>query len=512
MVLFPSLVNGLARTVSLKKDKNCRKDGGRKVLEALAKEARKNELLLTSSGIVKSSKANNVASVFTKKGHKRFNQDGFIVWEGMADNDKTTLAEEVFKKLQSEYDDHLQKLLRTPYKFGLGSRIIVTTRYVQVLNANKANETNQLGEFSLDKALELFNLNAFKQSDHQWEYDELSKRVVNYAKGNPLVLKVLAQLLCGKNKEEWEDVSDLKSLLKDYESEESVTYWLGRLKDKALITYSDDNIIAMHESLQEMALEIVRRESSEDPGSCSRLWDPNDIFEALKNDKNLVNLKELNLTDSKMLEELPDLSNARNLEVLLLLEAPRNTKASPIPSNSRCQKLLFTSDSRGASLFPKILKVGNCKSLYTLPKFPRFLKVLIAQDCTSLKTVLFPSTANEQLRENRKEVLFWNCLKLNQRSLEAIALNARINDEHLTKANIDDSRAVLPTTSEDGTLTPLQLTTDLKPYLPSLRSLLHTHNIRSVWDAISNQEAVKIVVPDCIAPLLAADAANSVAP
>lgn len=81
MVLFPSLVNGLARTVSLKKDKNCRKDGGRKALEALAKEARKNELLLTSSGIVKSSKANNVASVFTKKGHKRFNQDGFIVWE-----------------------------------------------------------------------------------------------------------------------------------------------------------------------------------------------------------------------------------------------------------------------------------------------------------------------------------------------------------------------------------------------------------------------------------------------
>ena len=81
MVLFPSLVNGLARTVSLKKDKNCRKDGGRKALEALAKEAKKNELLLTSSGIVKSSKANNVASVFTKKGHKRFNQDGFIVWE-----------------------------------------------------------------------------------------------------------------------------------------------------------------------------------------------------------------------------------------------------------------------------------------------------------------------------------------------------------------------------------------------------------------------------------------------
>lgn len=81
MVLFPSLVNGLARTMSLKKDKSCRKDGGRKAVEALAKEARKNELLRTSSGIVKSSKANNVVSLFTKKGQKGFNQDRLIVWE-----------------------------------------------------------------------------------------------------------------------------------------------------------------------------------------------------------------------------------------------------------------------------------------------------------------------------------------------------------------------------------------------------------------------------------------------
>ena len=189
----------------------------------------------------------------------------------MAGNGKTTLAEEVFKKLQSEYDgcyflpnereqssrhgidslkkeifsgllenvvtidnpnvsldidrrigrmkvlivlddvndpDHLEKLLGTPDNFGSGSRIIITTRYVQVLNANKANEIYQLGEFSLDKALELFNLIAFKQSDHQSEYNELSKKVVDYAKGNTLFLKVLAQLLCGKNKEEWEGMLD----------------------------------------------------------------------------------------------------------------------------------------------------------------------------------------------------------------------------------------------------------------------------------------------------------------
>ncbi|KAL2997423.1 hypothetical protein AAZX31_09G040400 [Glycine max] len=107
-----------------------------------------------------------------------------------------------------------------------------------------------------------------------------------------------------------------------------------------------------------------------------------------------------------------------------LQEIPKLPPSLQILDARNCSSLQ-TLEELPSSL--KILKVGNCKSLYTLPKLPRFLKVLIAQDCTSLKTVLFPSTANEQLRENRKEVLFWNCLKLNQRSLEAIALNARIN-------------------------------------------------------------------------------------
>ncbi|XP_061369340.1 probable protein phosphatase 2C 34 [Gastrolobium bilobum] len=81
MVLFPFLVNGSGRTVSLKKEKSCRKDDGRKAVEALAKEAKKNELLLSSSGIVKSAKANDFACLFTKKGQKGVNQDCLLVWE-----------------------------------------------------------------------------------------------------------------------------------------------------------------------------------------------------------------------------------------------------------------------------------------------------------------------------------------------------------------------------------------------------------------------------------------------
>jgi len=110
----------------------------------------------------------------------------------------------------------------------------------------------------------------------------------------------LARLFRGKNKEEWEsmldklknftplevyqvmkliydgldhkeqtrffhtsnimmNVGELKSLSKYNESDTSVFYGLERLKDKALITFSEDNYVSMHGTLQEMAWEIVWR-------------------------------------------------------------------------------------------------------------------------------------------------------------------------------------------------------------------------------------------------------------
>lgn len=81
MVLFPSLFDGLARTVSIKKGRNSQKDVGKEAADALAKDARKSELMLSSSGTVKSNKSNNFTSVCSKRGQKGINQDRFIVWE-----------------------------------------------------------------------------------------------------------------------------------------------------------------------------------------------------------------------------------------------------------------------------------------------------------------------------------------------------------------------------------------------------------------------------------------------
>ncbi|KAK7390302.1 hypothetical protein VNO78_25604 [Psophocarpus tetragonolobus] len=212
-------------------------------------------------------------------------------------------------------------------------------------------------------------------------------------------------------------VDDMKILLKDGERENSVVVGLERLKDKALITISNDNIVHMHDIIQEMGWEIVRQESVEEPGKRSRLRDPDEVYAVLKYNKgtesirsirtdlsvisrlklnpdiftkmtklqflyirgeyerddfdhfpdelryldglqylpnelryfvwshcplkslpenfsaenlvNLKNLKELKVPCSVNLKELPDLSEATNLEVLDIKGCPRLTSVSP---------------------------------------------------------------------------------------------------------------------------------------------------------------------------------------
>ncbi|KAK4804564.1 hypothetical protein SAY86_004381 [Trapa natans] len=77
-----SMLNGLARSLSIRKSKNsgvC--DDGRETAEAIAKEARKNDMILCTSGIVNVDGSKNFASIFSKRGEKGVNQDCCIVWE-----------------------------------------------------------------------------------------------------------------------------------------------------------------------------------------------------------------------------------------------------------------------------------------------------------------------------------------------------------------------------------------------------------------------------------------------
>ena len=79
---FPSLLDALAKTESIRTGRNFKVDVGKETAKTLAKEARKNDqLILSSSAIVKSKKSDNYVSVCSKRGKKGINQDCLIVWE-----------------------------------------------------------------------------------------------------------------------------------------------------------------------------------------------------------------------------------------------------------------------------------------------------------------------------------------------------------------------------------------------------------------------------------------------
>lgn len=79
---FSSMFNGLARSLSIKKPKNSNgKSYAMEAAEEMAREAKKKELILKSSGCINADGSHNLASVFSKRGEKGVNQDCAIVWE-----------------------------------------------------------------------------------------------------------------------------------------------------------------------------------------------------------------------------------------------------------------------------------------------------------------------------------------------------------------------------------------------------------------------------------------------
>ena len=94
----------------------------------------------------------------------------------------------------------LEKLAGKKDWFGLGSRIIITTRDIHLLRAHDQVEFPYLlKELDHDEALQLFSWNAFKSDKPNGSYDEVVKDAIRYCGGLPLALTVLASALKGRN-------------------------------------------------------------------------------------------------------------------------------------------------------------------------------------------------------------------------------------------------------------------------------------------------------------------------
>ncbi|XP_031382544.1 TMV resistance protein N-like isoform X1 [Punica granatum] len=217
--------------------------------------------------------------------------------------------------------DQLRKLAGNKEWFGRGSRIIITTRDRHLLDAHGVEHFYEMKELNYLQSYRLFCLNAFREPNPPKMFKELTSRILDYAKNLPLAVIVLGSFLCGRTVKEWESaIARLKSVPnREYNEILKISYdglddfdkaifldiacffnavsldyvvkildackffpdiGIRVLVDKSLINV-ENNKLWMHDLLQEMGREVVRKESPNNPGERSRLWFPEDVIDVL---------------------------------------------------------------------------------------------------------------------------------------------------------------------------------------------------------------------------------------
>ncbi|PWA67330.1 toll/interleukin-1 receptor (TIR) domain-containing protein [Artemisia annua] len=262
-----------------------------------------------------------------------------------------------------DHIDQLEALAGEPNWFKPGSRIIVTTRDEQVLVSHRVNLIRDINLLSDKEAICLLSRYAFGREIPSQGYKELSRKVVRYAAGLPLTVKVLGSFLCGKDMVEWEDAIerlkkiplketleklelsynsleddykeiflDITCILKGERKKDAMRVLesygfharngLKVLEQRSLITISKDKYgyLWMHDHIEEMGKNIVRREHPNEPNKHSRLWINKEIEDILANGKGTESTRCLKLTESNtnariVMKGLGKMKNLRYLQV-----------------------------------------------------------------------------------------------------------------------------------------------------------------------------------------------------
>ncbi|XP_021979134.1 TMV resistance protein N-like [Helianthus annuus] len=245
-----------------------------------------------------------------------------------------------------DYVDHIEQLealAGNPNWFKPGSIIIITTRDEQVLVAHGVHVDNihNVNLLLDEEALCLFHMHAFKREIPNQMYEELSGKVVRYAAGLPLTIKVLGSFLCGRTKREWENTIerletiplketleklelsyvgleddlqqiflDVACILKGERKDEAIRVLescgfcaeigLRVLEQRSLITISSDGHLLMHDHIQEMGRNIVRRLHPYEPKRHNRLWIKQEIEDILVNELGTEATRCIKLVDSNL--------------------------------------------------------------------------------------------------------------------------------------------------------------------------------------------------------------------
>ncbi|KAI3781577.1 hypothetical protein L2E82_11594 [Cichorium intybus] len=249
--------------------------------------------------------------------------------------------------------DQLDVLIGTK-GFHPGSKIILTTKDGSLtekcslfrLTFPPKHTKRALCCLSKNESLQLLCWHAFGNNDPKKGYEKEAERVAEYCGGHPLALKVLGRSLVNEDVAIWSDflemleakecLTDVQELLqisvdslsekckelfkhiacffvgKDRDVTETIlkecgfqtSYGIKKLIDRCLVTIELDNKFRMHQLIQDMGRNLIRKESPQKPWKRSRVWKHEESFHLLKNDKGTKKIQGL-ILDMNLLRKEP---------------------------------------------------------------------------------------------------------------------------------------------------------------------------------------------------------------
>ncbi|WJX76705.1 hypothetical protein P8452_60092 [Trifolium repens] len=268
--------------------------------------------------------------------------------------------------------EQLQELHINPQLLSPGSRIIITTRDVHILKLFGEHERHEVKFMNHDDAKELLCRKAFKSDNSSSDYADLIPKVLKYAEGLPLAIKVLGSFLYSRNTTQWRatlkglennpNSGIMKVLQSSFEGldlrEKEIflhvaCFFDGERKDyvarildacgllpeiripllaeKSFITIRNEEI-HMHKTLQELGKEIAREGHPDEPRLWSRLWLYRDLQDAMITKLEAIKAKAIILNQKEDVSNFnqprdEDLLKLENLKLLILDHS--NFRGSP---------------------------------------------------------------------------------------------------------------------------------------------------------------------------------------
>ncbi|KAM5575247.1 hypothetical protein ABKV19_014273 [Rosa sericea] len=193
-------------------------------------------------------------------------------------------------------EDQLTALAIRHDSFGRGSRIIITTRDLHLLELLKVDTVHLTREMKEEEALQLFSWHAFQNPCPHLGFLELTRRVVTYC-GEigkfpddkiHKILKTSFDALDENQRDIFLHISYFfVGMDKKYVTEmlhgcdHFPEIGISVLLQHCLVTVSEKNKLMMHDLLRDMGREVVRVESPKDPEERSGLWHQGDVIGVL---------------------------------------------------------------------------------------------------------------------------------------------------------------------------------------------------------------------------------------